>query len=349
MSIYGSFGSLMSSNVNDGRSTVTDYDRAWQTGTVESRQKEAQTLTNHYYDVATDFYEYGWGQSFHFAPRFYGEEFDASLARHEYWLAHRLEILPGMRVLDVGCGVGGPMRAIARFTDARITGLNNNQYQIKRGRATLEREHLGHLCEFVHGDFMKMPFPENTFDRVYAIEATCHAPNKTIVFAEMLRVLKPGGIVALYDWAMTDNYNSTDAEERAIKLGIEHGDSLPDLPHYSVVDKAMLAAGFEVLEHADLAQKVKEEQGDFNVPWYNSLESTWSLSGFKHTPLGRACTSTLVWILESLTLSVKGSYATAMMLEDGASNLVLGGQREIITPMYYIKGRKPTPKKVPLP
>ena len=58
---------------------------------------------NKYYDLATDFYEWGWGQSFHFAPRYKGENFYASIARAEHWLALKMNIQKGQKVLDVGC------------------------------------------------------------------------------------------------------------------------------------------------------------------------------------------------------------------------------------------------------
>lgn len=71
-----------------------------------------------------------------------------------------------MKVLDVGCGVGGPARQIANFTDARITGLNNNDFQIARARKYTEKAGLSHLVDFKKGDFMKLSeqFGENAFD-----------------------------------------------------------------------------------------------------------------------------------------------------------------------------------------
>ena len=62
--------------------------------------------------------------------------------RHELFLAHVLGLRPGMKTLDVGCGVGGPMRAIARFSGATVVGVNNNDYQIKRGNKHNEEAHL---------------------------------------------------------------------------------------------------------------------------------------------------------------------------------------------------------------
>ncbi len=71
-----------------------------------------------------------------------------------------------MRVLDVGCGVGGPAREIARFSDATIVGVNNNDFQIQRATQKTARAGLSHRVSFAKGDFMKLSeqFGENSFD-----------------------------------------------------------------------------------------------------------------------------------------------------------------------------------------
>ena len=103
-----------------------------------------------------------------------------------------------MRVLDVGCGVGGPAREIARFSDVTIVGLNNNDFQIQRARRYTAKAGLSEKVTFVKGDFMKLAeqFGENSFDAVYAIEATCHAPSFEGIYGQIFKVLKPGGIVS---------------------------------------------------------------------------------------------------------------------------------------------------------
>lgn len=63
-------------------------------------------------------------------------------------------IRDGMRVLDVGCGVGGPAREIAKFSGAHITGLNNNDYQIERATRYAAQEGLADQLKYVKGDFM---------------------------------------------------------------------------------------------------------------------------------------------------------------------------------------------------
>lgn len=65
-----------------------------------------------------------------------------------------------MRVLDVGCGVGGPAREIVKFSGVNVIGLNNNDYQIERATRYAQKEGLSHKLKFTKGDFMvRVPTP----------------------------------------------------------------------------------------------------------------------------------------------------------------------------------------------
>lgn len=88
---------------------------------TESRKEHYTDVVNGYYDGATELYEYGWGDSFHFCRYYPGEPFYQGIARHEHYLAAKAGLKSGMRVLDVGCGVGGPAREISNFTDCEGT------------------------------------------------------------------------------------------------------------------------------------------------------------------------------------------------------------------------------------
>jgi sterol 24-C-methyltransferase len=309
-------------------------------GTVETRKSNYTKMVNDYYDLVTDFYEFGWGQSFHFAPRFKGESFDASIARHEYWLAARLGLRPGMKVLDVGCGVGGPMRAIARFSGANVVGVNNNDYQIKRGRKQNEEAYLAHLCDFMKADFMKMPAEAQSFDGAYAIEATCHAPDKVALFSEIFRVLKPGAQFAGYEWCLTDKYDGNNAEHRDIKKGIEEGDALPDIWYTQDVLDALVKAGFEVVASKDLAP-----DSDPETSWFLPLSGRFTLDGWKHTGVGRVLTNQAVRVLEAVRIAPKGAVQVSNFLNRAAIALVKGGETGIFTPMFYFHARKPASQR----
>merc|ERR1711972_1010378 len=158
-------------------------------------------------------------------------------------------------------------------TGANIKAITINQFQVDRGNAISVREGLQHQVELIQGDFMKLPFPDASFDAVYAIESTCHAPDRVGVYGEILRVLKPGGVFACYEWCLTDKYDAKVELHRRIKKDIEVGDGLPDLVHTSVCTKALKDSGFEVLEARDFMQDGHLGSGE---PWYTPLTPSWN-------------------------------------------------------------------------
>ena len=305
--------------------------------TVEARRANYMTLVNAYYDLATDFYEFGWGQSFHFAPRHSGEALEASLARHEFYLAHVLGLKPAMNALDVGCGVGGPMRAIARFSGAHIVGVNNNAYQIKRGTSHNEKAGLSNRCSFLKADFLNIPVADKTYDAAYVIEATCHAPDKGKVFREIFRVLKDGAQFAGYEWCLTGRYDGTNPKHRWLKKEIEEGSGLPDISFEADVIDALKQAGFEVIAARDVTGG-----SDPDTPWWLPLRGDYrSLTGFRRTALGQWCTTTLVAALEKIGVAPKGSTAVSKILGRAADGLIGLGEVGAFTPAFFFHARKP--------
>jgi sterol 24-C-methyltransferase len=299
------------------------------------RKGEYTTMVNSFYDLVTDFYEYGWGQSFHFAPRHRFESFEQSLSRHEMYLAHMINLKEGMTCLDVGSGVGGPARQIALFSRGKIVGLNNNDYQIKRATKLAEEAGLSNTVSFKKGDFLHIPAADNSYDAAYSIEATCHAPELVKVYKEIFRVLKPGQMYGTYEWLMTEKYDERNAEHNSIKQRIEHGNSLPNMVRIPEAIAAMKEAGFEVVEHRDLA-----EEGD--VPWYAPFTTvTFDLKGLGASKVGRAITSSTLYLLETLRIAPKGICSVQTMLCIGADSLEDGGKSGIFTPCYFILARKP--------
>ena len=132
---------LMMQRSNDAvRKEISSYNSLFEDSTtVDERKSQYKTLVTSYYSLSTDFYEYGWGRSFHFANRYHGETLAESLQRHESYLALKMQLKPGDKVLDIGCGVGGPLRRIASLTGAHITGLNISPYQIQRAKTIGKR------------------------------------------------------------------------------------------------------------------------------------------------------------------------------------------------------------------
>jgi len=348
----GGIAAMFSKGAEAKQAAVYEYFKHWDNKPAENetaverakRTAEYATLTKHYYNIATDLYEYGWGQCFHLCRFSKGEPLYQAVARHEHYLAHSIGIKEGMKVLDVGCGVGGPAREIAKFTGAHITGLNNNDYQIDRATYYAEKAGLSNQLDFVKGDFMQMSFPDNTFDAVYAIEATVHAPSLEGIYSEIFRVLKPGAIFGLYEWLMTDEFNNDNLHHREIRLGIEQGNGISNICKVSEALDAMRAAGFELLHHEDLAARPDP------FPWYWPLSGTLKyvqsigdiFSIILLTTWGRTIAHSLAGLLEVIKIAPAGTKKTADSLAMAADNMVAGGREHLFTPMYLMIGRKPT-------
>lgn len=306
-------------------------------GALDHRRNNYRTVSDLYYDLVTDLYEYGWGTSFHFAPRTPGESFKASQARHVHYLAHRLGLQPGMVVADLGCGIGGPLMEIARFSGARIVGINANAHQIERARTLTAAADLSDLAEYRQCDFLDVDAPDHSFDAVYAIEATCYAPEKTDVYGEAFRLLKPGGLFGVYEWALTDRFEAGDPHHLQVKASIELGTGLLEIDPFQTADEALRAAGFDVLEARDLAA-----QSGPSIPWYQPLAgSGLSLTSFRSSRIGRQVTHGSLRALESLRVLPQGTARVARNLNIGAAALAEAGRLRIFTPMYFLLGRKP--------
>jgi sterol 24-C-methyltransferase len=306
---------------------------------IDVRRARYATMIDHFYNLVTDFYEWGWGQSFHFGPRFHNETFNESIKRIEYYLALRLGLHHGMKALDVGCGVGGPMRNIAVFTGASIEGVTINEYQVNIGNKYNSNNGLSGVCNIRKGDFQQLAsfFPKEYFDRAYAIEATCHSPDRVQCFKGVHEVLKPDGLFAVLEWVMCNGYNSNNPEHVRIKEGIEVGNGLPTLVTPDKILESFQEAGFEIVDHFDLNRNAHAAN---EIPWYATLNGSYSLSGFRMTYAGRLMTHSMVWTLELLRIAPSGSTKVSSLLNATALDLVDGGKDSIFTPSYFIIARK---------
>ena len=112
-------------------------------------------IQNSYYDLTTDNIEFGWNTRFHFCPFTDPDEcIDTAMKQHEHFLALMMSLKPGMRGLDVGCGIGAPSRDLVRFVDVHITGISINKLHIERAREQASEAGLAKKLEYVEGDFM---------------------------------------------------------------------------------------------------------------------------------------------------------------------------------------------------
>lgn len=204
---------------------------------------------------------------------------------------------------------------------------------------------------------MDLPFDAGTFDAVYAIEATVHAPSLEAVYKQIYRVLKPGGVFGVYEWVMTDRYDNDNLHHRQLRLDIEQGDGIANMVQAKVALAAIRAAGFELLEAEDLADRFVVGNGNGDgvegsdaAPWYWPLDaSAWRyantmgdlLGTFRMSPWGRWMAHGFMAALETLRLAPPGTKKTGDSLAQAAQALVAGGKEKLFTPMFLMVARKP--------
>jgi len=114
-------------------------------------------------------------------------------------LAKHMELRPGLRLLDVGSGLGGPARYFAAEHGCRVTGIDLTEEFVRVAGSLTRRTKLDGLAEFRQGSALELPFERGTFDRAYMIHVGMNIADKAGIFREVRRVLKAAGLFTVFD------------------------------------------------------------------------------------------------------------------------------------------------------
>lgn len=114
-------------------------------------------------------------------------------------LATQMELEPGLRILDVGSGIGGPARYFAAEHQCKVTGVDLTEEFVQVARSLTQRTKLDHLVDFLQASALHLEFSPESFDRAYMIHVGMNIADKPSLFREARRVLKLGGKFAIFD------------------------------------------------------------------------------------------------------------------------------------------------------
>lgn len=197
-----------------------------------------------------------------------------ALLRANHTLVQGCNLNPGQRVLDAGCGVGGTAITLAETYGVHVTGLTICESHIAVATEHAEQRGVGHLVEFLYGDFMNLSFPDESFDIVLNHESFCYAPDKLAYLQGVYRVLKPGA-----RWQALEGFTSgtpMSEEQETIHACAQYGWRMPPLEPWRDVLATLKEAGFEQISGQDLSSEV--------MPATKILRDRWKLFMFLMPP-----------------------------------------------------------------
>jgi ubiquinone/menaquinone biosynthesis C-methylase UbiE len=181
--------------------------------------------------------------------------------------------LRDQKILDIGCGIGGPAFVLAQTYGAYVVGIDIEPELITRAQRRAQELGIDSRCEFLLVDPGPMPFPDESFDAVLSSGVIMQIPDKQQVFEETLRVLKPGGVLSSYDWMKPEGEFSDD-----MRYWFKMERLTYDMKTFDEYDALLRDAGFTDIQLSDRSawyrRKVRAEYEQIRTDLYpRMLES----------------------------------------------------------------------------
>ncbi len=213
--------------------------------------KEIQRKLVDYYSVLNHLCALGQVEKMYIPPAM---DLKASIIKNqslfEKMMARDLELKPGNKALDIGCGRGRVAGHIAKLTGAMITGLNLDLDQLASAKRFAAAKGLSKQCQFIHRDLNQLPhpFPDGSLDAVYHVQVFSYAKDLQKMLDEIYRMLKPGGRFACLDWVSLANYNPKDPHHMDLMRRIKPLVGAIGTPSVEKYTQCLQNAGFKILK-----------------------------------------------------------------------------------------------------
>jgi len=169
----------------------------------------------------------------------------------------QLDLKPGQKVLDVGCGTGGGAFYMARKYGVEVYGIDLSTNMIgiaQEYRSTMEPA-VQHRCQFYVDDATTMEYPENFYDVVYSRDTILHIDDKLSLYKKLLSCLKPGGKLMITDY----NHGDKEHSDRFKKYVAGRGYLLLTVEQYGDIIRK---AGFNKVVATDVSSYMMEIMTD---------------------------------------------------------------------------------------
>jgi ubiquinone/menaquinone biosynthesis C-methylase UbiE len=184
--------------------------------------------------------------------------------------ADQLGLRPGLELLDIGSGVGGPARYFAHHRKCRVTGIDLTDEYVRVAAALSQRAGLAGSLNFVQGSALALPFPPASFDGAYMLHVGMNIADKATLFAQVKRALRPGGFFGVYD---------------VMRIGA--GDLAYPVPWARTAESSFVVAADDyrrLLRDAGFAVQRERERRAFAIEFFKKMQARVAESGMP--PLG---------------------------------------------------------------
>lgn len=266
-----------------------------------------------FYDRSSALWEDVWGEHMHHGYYIPEDRTDHKQAQIDLidevlkW-AEVDEANPPKSMVDVGCGIGGSSRHIARKYGCTAQGITLSPYQAGRGNELAKEQGVDHLTNFQVADALEQPFDDNSFDLVWSLESGEHMPDKEKFINELFRVAKPDGRVIIVTWCHRDleeGEQSLTKKEKKLLAKINRAYYLPEW--CSVNDY------IDLLEKIG-AKDIKREDWSYVIApfWKAVIKSSLNLKS-------------VIGLLKSGFSTQRGAYAMFLMLSGFNKGLIKFG------------------------
>jgi len=164
----------------------------------------------------------------------------------EQKLANDLNVKPGSKILDIGCGAGIIANDVSFYTNSTVYGINIDNKQLQQAKELAKKNKTNN--EFFYQDSnSKYDFPDNYFDAIYVVQAMLTFIHNLDVFKELYRILKPGGKVYIQDGLLLDNFDKNNKHHMKLMKNSRQVMEGVVFRHYKYYEDMIADAGFKLL------------------------------------------------------------------------------------------------------